>query len=134
MRKDRKRLARIPKSGAWLTILPSRWHGTLLSCDKWRGNTRLRYGVELLGLCRYCDECGVNLMVEYALGCKVGGLVSIRHDNARSGDGALAVTVIQKSAASYKPPIYSGTGVRASLVSDSDGNDDDHGDVLMHGL
>ena len=29
-RKDLKRLARIPKSGDWLTILPGRWHGTLL--------------------------------------------------------------------------------------------------------
>ena len=32
--KDRKRLARIPKLGAWLTILPSLWHGTLMSCDE----------------------------------------------------------------------------------------------------
>ena len=41
---------------------------------------------------------------------------------------------IQKSAVSYGPPIYSGTGVRASEVSAGDGNDGDRGDVLVHGL
>ena len=54
-RRDRKRLRRIPKSGAWLSILPSRWHGTLLSYDEWRDNIRLRYGMEPLRLCSICD-------------------------------------------------------------------------------
>ena len=40
---NHKRFARIPKSGAWLTIFLSCWHGTLLSCDKWHHNIRLRY-------------------------------------------------------------------------------------------
>jgi len=39
-----------------------------------------------------------------------------------------------KSAVSYEPPIYSGTGVRASLVSDSDSGGQERGDVLVHGL
>ena len=134
LRKDRKRLRRIPKSGAWLSILPSRWHGTLLSCDEWRDNIRLRYGMEPLRLCSSCDGCGADFTVEHALSCKVGGLVHIRHDDVRDEAGALAAMAFQKSAVSYEPPIYSGTGVRASQMAPGDGNDGDRGDVLVHGL
>ena len=50
-RKHRKRLARISKSEAWLTILPSRCHHTLLSCKEWSGNIPLRYyGMKPLGI------------------------------------------------------------------------------------
>ena len=47
---------------------------------------------------------------------------------------ALAAMALQKSAVSYEPPIYSGTGVRASQVSPGNGNSSDRGDVLVHGL
>ena len=106
-RKDHKRLARIPKSGAWLTILPSRWHGTLLSYDEWRDNIRLRYGMELLRLWSSCDGCGADFTVEHALSCKVGELIHVRHDDICDEAGALAAMAIQKSAVSYEPPIYS---------------------------
>ena len=53
-RKDRKQFARITISGAWIIILPSRWHGTLLSADKWRNNApHLHYGLEPFGLCKH---------------------------------------------------------------------------------
>ena len=77
-RKERKRLNRIPKAGAWLTIIHSRWHDTLMSGDKWRDNARLRYRLEPLLLCAHCDGCGANFTVEHALSCKVEGLVSLR--------------------------------------------------------
>ena len=134
LRKDRKHLARIPKSGDWPIILLSRWHSMLLSCDEWRDNIRLSYGMAPLGLCKSCDRCGADFTVEYVVSCKVGGLVSICHSDVRNEARALAVMVTQKSAVSYQPPIYSGTGVWASLVSDSDGNNSDRGNLSMHGL
>ena len=42
-----------PKSGAWLTILFSRWHGSLMTCNEWRNSIRLRYGTQPLGLYKY---------------------------------------------------------------------------------
>ena len=78
--------------------------------------------------------CGADFTVKHTLSYKVGRLVSIRHNDVRGEASALAVMVIQKSAVLYKPSIYSGTGMRASLVSDSNDNGGDHGDVLVHGL
>ena len=40
----------------------------------------------------------------------------------------------QNSAVSHEPPIYSGTGVRASQVSAGDGNNGNRGNVLVHGF
>ena len=45
---------------------------------------------------------------------------------------ALVVMATRKFAVSYEPPIYSGTGVRASQVSAGNGSDGDRGDVLVH--
>ena len=103
----------------------------LLSCNEWRDNIRLCYGMEPLGLCKSCDGCCANFTVEYMLSCKMGGLVSIRHNDVHGEAEALAAMVTQKSAVSYEPPIYfdSGTGVRDSHVSDRD-----RGNVLVHGL
>ena len=61
-----------------------------------------------------CDGCGANFTIDHGLSCKVGGLVHIRHNDVRDEAEALAAMAIQKSAVSYEPSIYSGTGVRAS--------------------
>ena len=78
----------------------------LLSCNEWRDNIRLCYGMDPLGLCKSCDGCCANFTVEYMLSCKMGGLVSIRHNNVHGEAEALAAMVTQKSAVSYEPPIY----------------------------
>mgnify|MGYP007089483479 CR=1 FL=1 len=65
-----KRLERIGETGAWLTAMPNRLNGTLLSAEEWRDNARLRYGMRPVGLCERCDGCGAGLSVEHALSCK----------------------------------------------------------------
>ena len=90
--------------------------------------------MEPLGLRKSCEGCGADFTVKYALSCKVSRLVSIRLNEVRDEAGDLATMATQKSAVSYDPPIYSGTGVRASQAAPGDGNDGDRGDVLVHGL
>ena len=46
----RKRLERIGECGAWITAAPDKLQGTLLSRNKWRDITCLRYGMCPLNL------------------------------------------------------------------------------------
>ena len=52
-------------------------------------SSRQRYGLKPLGLCNQYDGCNAAFTVAHALSCKQGGLVSIRHNDARLIAGAL---------------------------------------------
>jgi len=77
-------------------------------------------------------------MVEHALSCKKGGLVGQQHDDTRDEAGSLAAMALTKSRVSYKPYIFNGMGMWATVQED--GNlpasigDESHGDVAVHGL
>ena len=136
-----KRLERIGETGAWLTAMPNRLNGTLLSAEEWRDNARLRYGMRPVGLCERCDGCGAGLSVEHALSCKKGGLVCQRHDDARDEAGELAAMALTKSRVSYEPTIFYGTGVVAGQQGQSGEQtgrnavgDGARGNVAVHGL
>jgi hypothetical protein len=93
-----------------------------------------------MDLCSHCDGCGAGFTVEHALSCKKGGLVCIRHDDARDEAGSLAAMALTKSKVSYEPTIYYGRGVtaRQPTASRQTGSnvagDEARGDVKIHGL
>ena len=148
-----KRLERIGEAGAWLTVLPNKLDGTLLSAEEWGDNARLRYGLRPIGLCDHCDGCGAGLTVEHALSCKKGGLVSIRHDDVRDEVGALAVLATTNSKVSFEPLIFYGKNIAAGIGAGKQAQsaksktaqgkktrkanvpgDEARGDVAVHGL
>ena len=136
-----KRLERIGETGAWLTVVPNNLNGTLLSKEEFRDNTRLWYGMRPIGLCERCDGCGAGFSIEHRLGCKYGGLVGQRHDDARDEAGNLAALTLSKSRVSYEPKIFYGTDVRAGQQGQSEegagkkvAGNDARGDIAIHGL
>jgi hypothetical protein len=73
-RPGKKRLGRIGLTGAWLTQMPSKLNGTILSKDEFCDNVRLRYGMRPINLCERCDGCGAGFSVDHALSCRKGVL------------------------------------------------------------
>ena len=69
----KKRLERMGKTVAWLTVMPNLLNGTLLSAEEWRDNARLRYGLWPVGLCDRCDRCNAPFTIHHAISCKKGG-------------------------------------------------------------
>jgi hypothetical protein len=68
-------------AGLWLSVIPDRLNGNLLSVEKFRDNLQLRYNLLPLDMPQLCDGCGAPMTVEHALCCKVDGLVHIRYDD-----------------------------------------------------
>ena len=75
-----------------------------------------------------------------ALSCKKGGLVSIRHNDARNEAGALTMHALQASKVTYEPMLNNGRGpndTRQRRTTEGTGNQagkESRGDLLVHGL
>ena len=69
-------------AGVWLTSLPLLSTQTVLNKDEFRNGIRLRYDWEIPGTARFC-ACGKKNSIEHILNCKLGGFVSMRHNNIR---------------------------------------------------
>ena len=89
-------------------------NGTTMSKDEFFDNVRLQYGWKPVGLCERCDGCNAPFTMEHTLGCKKGGLVVQRHDNARDKAGALAAMSLTLLRVSYKPFIFHGRDMSAT--------------------
>jgi hypothetical protein len=135
-----KRLERLGKTGAWLTVIPDRFGGTALSLQEWHDNISLRYGKTPKGLPRSCDGCGAGFTVEHGLNCKKGGLVTIRHDDVRDEWAHLCGLALTSSRVTTEPLINYGDGMRATQGQPTwRGNDttlgeEARGDVSAHGF
>jgi hypothetical protein len=112
--KVKKRLERMEWNGAWLSAIPDRMSGTVLSREEWLDNVYLRYGLQLRNLPRMCDGCGKSFSVEHGLGCKTGGLVGARHNDARDEWAHLCSLALGGSSVGTEPFIFYGAGVRAA--------------------
>ena len=102
------KLMRSMETGAWLTVVPDSLNGTELSQEEFRDNLRLRYSLRPIGLQERCDGCGSSMTIEHGLSCAWGGLVLVRHNDARDEWGALGKVALSPSVVTYEPSIYSG--------------------------
>lgn len=64
---------------AWLAALPRRMNGTEMCNLEFCNAMQLCYNFCPLGLEQVCKGCSGKFLVEHAMSCKLGGLVSRRH-------------------------------------------------------
>ena len=67
----------------WLAAMPSMDMRTTLSPVEFRDEARLRLGLPLLNTPSHCDGCTKPWSVCQTLSCPFGGLVTVRHNEAR---------------------------------------------------
>jgi hypothetical protein len=120
--KVKKRLERMLWNGSWLSAIPDRMSGTVLTREEWLDNVYLRYGLQLRDLPRKCDGCGKSFSVEHGLSCKTGGLVGARHNDARDEWAHLCSLALGGSSVGTEPFIFYGAGVRAAEGRDATTN------------
>jgi len=146
-----RRTERGKKTGGWLSIIPDIVNGMSLSKGAFRDSLRMRYGLELVDLPKKCDGCGAKFSVEHALGCKKGGLVTVRHNEVRDELAYIATLATTSSRVRDEPLIQvshntTSNGLPRSAHTQQttpaptpnsvhvDGHWFDRGDLLIHGL
>ena len=55
---DARRLGRIKRTGAWMSVLPSTVNGAYLGAQEWSESLFLRYNIDPPDFPSYCDDCG----------------------------------------------------------------------------
>ena len=88
--------------------MPSFMDDTELSAEEFRDNTRWRLGLTPLRLPTDCDGCGVPFSAEHACQCKIGGLITLRHNILAYDWGDLCGKALTPSAVSDEPRINTG--------------------------
>ena len=81
---DKRRLELLSAKGAssWLTVLPLKEHGFLLSRRDFRDALALRYDWQLESVPVNC-VCGVAFSADHAMVCSFGGYPTVRHNELR---------------------------------------------------
>ena len=87
-------LAEEKGSSNWLTTLPLKSQGFVLSKSDFSDALNLRYHRELRGTPVRCP-CGQSFSITHALNCKAGGFIHIRHDSLRDLNARLLGKVHQ---------------------------------------
>jgi hypothetical protein len=62
-----RRMERAKLTGAWLTVMPDKLNGTVLSAEEFRDSLRLRFGLTPTSLPSRCDGCGQRFTLEHAM-------------------------------------------------------------------
>ena len=75
-------------AGAWLTALPLQSMGYTLNRQEFRDAICLRYGWKIPNTPLYCG-CKSKNSVDHTLNCKLGGYVTMRHNNIRDFEASL---------------------------------------------
>ena len=75
-------------AGAWLTALPLQSMGYTLNKQEFRDAICLRYGWKIPNTPFHCG-CGEKNSVDHTLNCKLGGYVTMRHNNLRNFEASL---------------------------------------------
>ena len=117
-----RRMQRVAKTVAWLTVLPSTVNGTELGGQEWRDAHFLRYVLEPPDLPKYCDRCQAQFSISHALDCKKGGFVTARHNKLRDRVTYLAGKAFTRSHVCYNPLIYSGRAVKRTKATPAGSN------------
>ena len=133
--RQKQRLDRACISGSWLTVMPSRYNGTELSQDEFRDNARIRFGLHPLGLPCTCDGCQHKFSVDHALTCKQGGLMGLRHDDAKYEFSDMCAKALKPSSVSDEPLIHSGQDTGAKKQNGiTQPAPELRGDIAAHGF
>ena len=130
---ETRRVGRSQECGAWLTAMPLRLNGTVLTSEQFHDALSLRYGLRPANMPRKCDGCGEEFSVEHALGCKVGGQVGARHNDIKHEWISMCTQALGKASVSDEPLIKNSQDVRNAgetgvVVEDL------RGDVGVHGF
>ena len=80
-RKVAKRLERMGKTWAWLSVVPSCFDGTELSREEFQDNHAICYGLRPRDLPEHRNGCNEPFTVAHGLTCKKGGFVGQWHDD-----------------------------------------------------
>ena len=104
---EKNRIHRATRNGAWLSAVPFRLNGMVLSQEEFWDNLCLRYELMPQDIPATCDGCGKKFSIEHALSCLKGGLVLARYDVAANEWGSLGARALVPSAITYKPKINS---------------------------
>ena len=82
---ERKRLQMTQEKGAssWLTTLPLKDLGFSLNKQEFRDTVALRYSLPVIRNLPITCACGESFTTDHAMICKMGGFVSIRHNEVR---------------------------------------------------
>ena len=75
-------------ASSWLTTMPIKEEGYVITKQIFWDLVRFRYGWELYRMPMYCG-CGSKFDIQHALSCKKGGFVSLRHNDVRNITAAL---------------------------------------------
>ena len=129
-----RRVKRSTKCGAWLTVMPQRLNGTVLTGEEFRDALRLRYGMRPEGMPQKCDGCGAAFSVEHALACKVGGQVSARHNDIKQEWMSLCAQARGKASVSDEPHIKTSQDVRDAGATGGEVMANLRGDIGVHGF
>jgi hypothetical protein len=117
----------------WLTTMPDRLNGTVLSADEFRDSLRLRFGLVSIGLPDRCYGCGQRL--GHGMTCKKGGLVMLRHNNVAAEWHHLCAQALTPSAVSDEPLIHRGRDGNAGANAAGEEEPPELcGDVAAHGF
>ena len=75
-------------AGAWLSALPLQSMGYVLNKQEFRDSIFLRYGWMIPNTPAYCG-CKAKNNIDHTLNCKLGGYVTMRHNNIRDLEASL---------------------------------------------
>ena len=78
-----RRLRQATKTGAWLTVQPSKVNGTELGAQEWRDALFLLYVLDPPDRPTHYDGFYGMSSISHALDCKKGGLVTSHHNDLR---------------------------------------------------
>ena len=110
--KRARQLQRAKKTGAGLTVQSSTVNGADLGAQEWCDALFLWYGLEPPDLPTHCDGCYAKFSSIHALDCKMGGLVTVRHNELRDGVADLAGKSFTPSYVRDNSLIYSSRAVK----------------------
>ena len=79
--KERNRLHRAMRNGAWHGTILHRPNGMDLSWEEFQDDLCLRYGLIYQEIPMTCDGCGRKFSIDHALLCPNCGLVMERYEN-----------------------------------------------------
>ena len=79
-------------AGAWLSALPLQAMGYTLNKQEFKDAIYLRYGWNIPNTPYHCG-CGAKNSVDHTLNCKLGGYITMRHNNLRDLEASLLTEV-----------------------------------------